>query len=108
MGIDVTISSAQCHPTVPESVSFYSAWKGKEFCYCLFMFSAPPNGELYACCCSMLEKKVKLLGSQQYNLISIINLIQMEFPSCIPYVGLNIVLNITGLQLRLCTFVTVT
>ena len=47
MGIDVTISSAQCHPTVPESVSFYSAWKGKEFCYCLFMFSAPPNGELY-------------------------------------------------------------
>ena len=48
MGIDVTISSAQCHPTVPESISFYSAWKGKEFCYCLFMFSAPPNGELYA------------------------------------------------------------
>ena len=47
MGIDVTISSAQFHPTVPESVSFYSAWKGKEFCYCLFMFSAPPNGELY-------------------------------------------------------------
>ena len=34
-------------PTVPESVSFYSAWKGKEFCYCLFMFSAPLNGELY-------------------------------------------------------------
>ena len=30
-------------PTVPESVSFYSTWKGKEFCYCLFMFSAPPK-----------------------------------------------------------------
>ena len=36
MGIDVTISSAQCHPTIPESVSFYSAQKGKEFCYRLF------------------------------------------------------------------------
>ena len=47
MGIDVTISSAQCHPTVPESVSFfYSARKGKEFCYRLFKFAAPPNGEL--------------------------------------------------------------
>ena len=44
----MTISSAQCHPTVPGRVSFYSAWKGKQFCYCLFMFSAPPNGELYA------------------------------------------------------------
>ena len=47
MGIDVTISSAQFHPTVPESISFFSAWKGKEFCYCLFLFSAPPNGETY-------------------------------------------------------------
>ena len=47
MGIDVTISSAQCHPTVPESVSFYSAWKGKEFCYCLFMFmlNIPPTAK---------------------------------------------------------------
>ena len=48
MGIDVTISSAQCHPPVLESVSFYSAWKGKAFCYCLSMFSFPPDGELYA------------------------------------------------------------
>ena len=40
-----------------------------------------------ACCCSMLEKKVKLLGSQHYNLISMINLIQMEFPSRIPCTG---------------------
>ena len=44
MGIDVTISSVQCHPTVPES--FFSAWKGKEFCYRLFKFATPPNGEL--------------------------------------------------------------
>ena len=72
------------------------------------MFENMAKQFICACCCSMLEKKVKLLGSQHYNLISMINLIQMEFPSCIPYVGLNIVLNITGLQLRLCTFVTVT
>ena len=42
-------------PSVPESVSFYSAWKGKEFCYCLFMFSAPPNGELYPLVFSMYD-----------------------------------------------------
>ena len=35
----MTISSAQCHPTVPEYIS-YSDWKGKEVYYCLFMFSA--------------------------------------------------------------------
>ena len=72
------------------------------------MFENMAKQYICACCCSMLENKVKDLGSQHYNLISIINLIQMEFPSRIPYVGLNIVLNITGLQLRLCTFVTVT
>ena len=37
----MTISSAQCHPTVPEYVSFYSAWEGKEvYYYCLFLFAA--------------------------------------------------------------------
>ena len=30
MGIDVTISSAQCHPTVPESVSFLFSPEGQE------------------------------------------------------------------------------
>ena len=43
----------------------------------------------------MLEKNVNLLGSQHYDLISMINLIQIELPSCILYVGLNIVLNIS-------------
>ena len=52
----------------------------------------------------MLEKKVKLLGSQHYNLISMINLIQMEFPSCIPYVGLNIVLNISRTSVKIVFF----
>ena len=47
MGIDVTICLHSVTPTVPESVSFfYSAWKGKEFCYRLFKFAAPLNGEL--------------------------------------------------------------
>ena len=56
----------------------------------------------YICaCCSMLEKKVKRLGSQHYNLISMINLKQMEFPSCIPYVGLNIVLNISRTSVKI-------
>ena len=49
----------------------------------------------------MLEKKVKLLGSQHYNVISMINLIQMEFPSCIAYVGLNIVLNISRTSVKI-------
>ena len=49
----------------------------------------------------MLEKKVKLLGSQHYNLISMINLIQMEFPSRIPYVGLNIVLNMSRTSVKI-------
>ena len=35
----------------------------------------------------MIEKKVKILGLQHYNLISMINLIQMEFPSYIPNTG---------------------
>ena len=39
----MTISSAQCLG--------YMFLKGKEFC-CLFMFAAPPNGELY---CSMYQ-----------------------------------------------------
>ena len=59
------------------------------------MFENMAKQYIRACCCSMLEKKVKVLGSQHYNLISMINLVQMEFPSCIPYVGLNIVLNIS-------------
>ena len=29
MGIDVTISSAQCHPTVSESVSFFFRLEGQ-------------------------------------------------------------------------------
>ena len=37
----MTISSAQCH-------SVHSAWKGKEFCYRLFKFSAHSKGELCA------------------------------------------------------------
>ena len=50
-------------PTFPESIRFYSAWKGKEFCYCLFLISAPPNGELYrSCTYSMCEQSVKTVG----------------------------------------------
>ena len=48
----------------------------------------------------MLEKKVKLVGSQHYNLIPMINLIQMEFPSCIPNIGLYIVLNINRTSVK--------
>ena len=64
------------------------------------MFENMAKQYISACCCSMLEKKVKLLGSQHYS-ISMINLIQMEFLSCIPYVGLDIVLNISRTSVKI-------
>ena len=39
VGVDLTVLSAQCHPTVPECVSFYSAWKGKEIYYYYFFLT---------------------------------------------------------------------
>ena len=44
------------------------------------MFENLAKQFICACCCGMLQKEVKRLGSQYYNLIFMINLIQMELP----------------------------
>ena len=69
---------------------------GKQFRCSVFTFVQ----YICACFCFMLEKKVKLVGSQHYHFIPMINLIQMEFPSCIPNVGLYIVLNISRTSVK--------